>query len=292
MVLACVFWGVGFPIAKVGITYIHPFVFAFIRFFAVGILFVIVFRLSVFNLILKLKSNFTYIFLMALSGIFLYGVFFLFALKFAKASDVSLISGANPIITAVIAWILLKENLSFFSKIGVALSFLGIVFIVSKGNFGILYNFQFNLGDLFMLVATTMWAFYSVISKKALKRIDVFEAVCLTAFLGALMFFLPAIVFGNIRNIGNYPLKAWLSLSYMVVFSTIFAFSAWYKGIEKIGASRSSVFVNLVPVFGVITSVVLLKERFCLYELIGGFLVIAGVVLTNTRDLKSVRIKS
>ena len=283
LIAACVFWGVGFPIAKIGVEVIHPFSFAFIRFLLVSIFFVLFFRLSPFNLALKLRDNFGNIFLMALSGVFLYGVFFLFALRFTKASDVSLISGANPIITAIIAYFLLRERTGSLGAAGIFLSFVGVAFIVSDGSFKTFLTMDFNIGDLFMLVATTMWAFYSVITKKALLRLDIFEAVCLTSFLGALMFLPLAVLFGNLFGFLGYPLRGWLSIMYMVFFSTIFAFSAWYRGIEKIGAARSSVFVNLVPVFGVITSVFLLKENLRFSEFIGGALVITGVVLTNKK---------
>lgn len=280
VVLACFFWGVGFPIAKVGVEVIHPFSFAFIRFSLVFVLFVFLFKLSPFNLFLKLKDNFTILFLMALTGIFLYGVFFLFAVKFAKASDVSLVSGFNPAITALIAAIFLKEKVNLVMIAGIILSFIGVSFIVLKGNFAAL---DFNIGSLLMLVATTMWAIYSVLTKKALVRMNLFEAVSLVSLIGAVLFLPVAIIFGDLKNFIHYPLKGWLSILYMAVFSTVFAFSAWYKSIEVIGASRSSVFVNLVPVFGVLTSVLFFNESFGLYEFIGGILVIGGVILTNKR---------
>ncbi len=283
LVLACVFWGVGFPIAKIGVEYIHPFSFAFIRFFLVSIFFILFFKLSPFNLVLKLKENFYILFFMALTGILLYGIFFLFALKFAKASDVSLISGANPIITSIVAYLILKEKTGALGVLGILISFLGVAFIVSNGTINTLVNFSFNSGDLLMLFATTMWAFYSVLTKKALLRLDIFEAVCLTSFIGSLMFLPLAIAFGHFQNFEKYPISGWLSIMYMVFFSTIFAFSAWYKGIEQIGASRSSIFVNLVPVFGVLTSIVLLKESLKLYEILGGTFVILGVILTNKK---------
>ncbi len=283
LVLACVFWGVGFPIAKIGVEYIHPFSFAFIRFFLVSIFFVVFFKLSPFNLALKLKENFSILLLMALTGILLYGIFFLFALKFAKASDVSLISGANPIITSIVAYLILKEKTGALGVLGILISFLGVAFIVSNGTINTLINLSFNSGDLLMLFATTMWAFYSVLTKKALLRLDIFEAVCLTSFIGSLMFLPLALSFGNLLSLGSYPIVGWLSVLYMALFSTIFAFSAWYKGIEQIGASRSSIFVNLVPVFGVLTSIVLLKESLKLYEILGGTFVILGVILTNKK---------
>ncbi len=281
LVTACVFWGVGFPIAKIGVEFIHPFSFAFIRFFLVSIFFVIFFKLSPFNLAFKLKENLFTLFSMALTGIVLYGIFFLFALRFTKASDVSLISGANPIITSVIAYIFLKEKIGIIGTFGVILSFLGVTFIVSAGKLGVLLNLNFNKGDLFMLIATTMWTIYSIITKKALTRLSIFEAVSLTSFIGALIFLPLAWFYGNLNTLTHYPLIGWVSILYMVFFSTIFSFSAWYRGIKQIGASRSSVFVNLVPVFGVLTSVALLKESLRFYELMGGALVITGVVLTN-----------
>ncbi|AEA33882.1 DMT family transporter [Hippea maritima] len=281
LVVATAFWGVGFPIAKIGVEYIHPFSFAFLRFSLVFVLFVLFFKLSLYNLAEKLFLNFKLLFLMALTGIFLYGIFFLFALKFAKASDVSLISGANPIITAIIAWIVLKERLTPLGVLGICVSFVGIAFIVSKGDLKTITTLNFNLGDFLMLLATTMWAVYSVITKKALRGLSTTEAVCLSSLLGALIFLPLAVFKGNLHL--TYPFKAWASLMYMVLFSTIIAFSAWYNGIKEIGATKASVFVNLVPVFGVITSVVVLGESLSFYEVIGGLFVIVGVVMTNKR---------
>jgi len=275
------FWGIGFPISKLGVDYIPPFTFAFLRFFITSIIFSII-MIKKYNLKVKtLTDNFLILSIMGISGITAYNFFYLYSLKLTLVSNSALIAAFNPIITTIIASIVLKEKINNFMWIGIILSFFGVLLIISHGSIAIVQHLSFNKGDMFMFIATSLWAAYSVSAKIAMKRLDFFTAVGLSTILGTI-YLIPFVLFEpGSENIFSYPLVSWFSVFYMSIVATFFAFTMWYKGIERFGASKTSIFVNLVPVFGVIASSLMLNEKIEPITLMGGGMVIVGVVITN-----------
>ncbi len=275
-------WGVGFPISKIGIHYIPPFTFAFIRFFITSILFMIIIGKNLTDAFSNLKKHFIGLSVMGLSGITIYNFFYLYSLKFTLASNSVLIAAFNPIITTIMAAIFLKEKINAYMWSGILMSFFGVLIIISNGSLTAIEHLSFNIGDIFMLIATFLWAIYSVVGKKVINTIGHRQSVALSTVLGTIYLIPLVIVENNIQNIALYPAIAWGSIIYMAFIATFFAFSVWYKGIERFGASKTSIFVNLVPVFGVISSSVILKEHIGTIVILGGILVIIGVLITNT----------
>ena len=280
--LTASFWGVGFPISKLGVDYIPLFTYSFLRFLITSILFsLILFKKYRGSLLKDLKENFLILSLTGLSGISIYSFFYLSSLKMTYVSNSALIAAFNPSITAILAAIIIKEKINISMFIGFFISLAGVIIIISRGSTNIIEHLSFNLGDIFMLIATTLWAFYSVFSKIAMRKLPFFEAVGLSTILGTIYLIPCALLEHGNKNISSYPVVSWISVLYMAIIATFFAYSMWYKGIEKFGAAKTSIFVNLVPVFGVLSSSILLKEQITLPMISGGFLVISGVILTN-----------
>ncbi len=280
--LATFAWGVGFPISKIGIHYIPPFTFALFRFFITSVMFIIILNKKDKNILSDMKKYFIPLSMMGLSGITIYNFFYLYSLKFTLASNSVLIASFNPIITTIIAAVFLKEKINFFMGLGILISLFGVLIIISHGSLGVILNFSFNLGDIFMLIATFLWAVYSVLGKKIISVIGYSKSVALSTILGTL-YLIPLSLFfeDGVKNTFSYPFVAWASVLYMAFVATLFAFSVWYKGVERFGAAKTSIFVNLVPVFGVISSSFMLHEKVGLTTIAGGVLVIVGVIITN-----------
>lgn len=279
--LVAIIWGVGFPISKMGIDYIPPFTFAFLRFLITSILFSVI-LIPKYRYILKdTKENFFILSLMALSGFAAYNFFYLYSLKLTLVSNSALIVAFNPALTTLLAVFILKEKINLVMIAGIIISLLGVIFIISHGSLEIIEKLEFNTGDLFMIVATFLWAIYSVAGKILMKKLPFLEVTGISTILGTI-YLAPFALFesGN-KNLFSYPVIAWASVLYMAIFATFFGFSIWYKGIERFGAAKTSIFVNLVPVFGVTASIILLHEKITASAIIGGLLVIAGVIITN-----------
>ncbi len=274
-------WGVGFPVAKLGINYIPLFTYAFLRFFITSILFSIILIVKYKHVLRDIKENFFILSLMALSGFTAYNFFYLYSLKMTLVSNSALIVAFNPALTALIAAVVLKEKINFLMIAGIVISLLGVLFIISHGSMELIEKLEFNIGDLSMIAATFLWAVYSVAGKIAMRKLPFLEATGIAVILGTIYLAPFALLENGNKNLLSYPAIAWASVVYMSIFATFFGFSVWYKGIERFGAAKTSIFVNLVPVFGAAASSILLHEKITISAIIGGLLVITGVLITN-----------
>jgi drug/metabolite transporter (DMT)-like permease len=99
--------------------------------------------------------------------------------------------------------------------------------------------------------------------------------------IGALMLLVPALQADLLSTLPQLSRVDWLNLSYLGVGGTALGFSLYYQGIKKIGATRAGVFINLVPLFALLLSWLMLNESVKFSVLIGGLLVLLGVSLTN-----------
>ncbi len=281
LIFATMIWGIGFPISKLGIEYIPPFTFAFLRFLITSILFSVIIALKYKHILKDIKENFFLLSLMALSGYTAYNFFYLYSLKMTLVSNSALIVAFNPVLTTLIAALVLKEKINPAMIAGVIISLLGVIFIISHGSLETIEKLEFNTGDLFMIVATFLWAVYSVAGKIAMRKLPFIEVTAISTILGTIYLIPFALLESGNKNLLSYPLSAWASVLYMSIFATFFAFSVWYKGVERFGAAKTSIFVNLVPVFGAAASFVFLHEKIVSSAIIGGVLVIIGVLITN-----------
>ena len=188
-----------------------------------------------------------------------------------------------PVWIIFISSLLNIEKTNLFQIFGVILSLIGVVFIISKANVDILKNLEFNRGDLTMIVAMLSWAIYSALLKK--KKYEVSQITLLQIVIICGLIFLIPIYFiemnmGHMIKLGK---PFYLTLTYVVLFPGLASFFFWIKGIGIIGANRAGVFLHLMPVFGSIMAILLFKEKFMFYHLLGAIFIIAGITLSNKK---------
>jgi drug/metabolite transporter (DMT)-like permease len=220
-------------------------------------------------------------FVLGLFGVFAYNLFFMGALAKLPASRAALIIALNPAITIAISSLVLKERLSARRWAGVAVALVGVAIVVSKGDFANLAGGGVGLGELFMFAAVTSWALYTILGRKVLGGLSPLAATNYAALWGTLMLGLVAAPgFGALHPM-QFEWRMIVSLLYLGVFGTAVAFVWYYMSVKKVGASTTSIFNNLVPVFGVAISVVLLGEQLLPSMLVGGAVTIAGVLMVS-----------
>ncbi|AFQ50698.1 hypothetical protein GEM_4308 [Burkholderia cepacia GG4] len=223
-------------------------------------------------------------FALGATGIFLYNVCFFAALARMPAGRTALFVALNPVATAVLLSVVVRERLSPARWAGIAVALVGALVVISRGQ---LLRVLTDLGDTFgageraMLCAVLSWAAYTVIGRRALDGLSPLAATTYATLWG-LALLIVAHLFGPHAG-GGAPLtwQAVASMIYLGAIGTVVAFVWYSQGIREIGPARAAVFTNLVPVFGVLLSVALLGEPLSGSMLAGGALVIAGVALTN-----------
>lgn len=284
LVLTTFFWGGTFVAARLAVREAPPFFAASSR-FAIAALCLV--TLTVWHARVERRSfpapktfrEFALLFSLGLTGIFCYNAVFFTGLKLTTATSGALIVAINPLLTAVLSALWLRERVSPTQAAGLLISLVGVSIVISKGSFAVIANFAFNKGDLIMLGAPLCWALYSILGKKALGAFTPLAATAYAALFGTLLL-VPAAVVEHALLGGPWPSFSWvgwLAILQLALLGTVVGFVWWYQGVGLIGASRAAVFVNLVPFFGALQAAWLLGEKVVLPQLFGGMLVVAGV---------------
>jgi drug/metabolite transporter (DMT)-like permease len=215
--------------------------------------------------------------LLGATGIFAYSFFFFTGLRMVKASHGALIVALNPVLVMLISSSIGKERISSIKIIGLLLSITGTAIVIARGDLLDLFT-MFTWGDAFMLGCPISWALYTYFAKDALKFATPLQASTWAIVIGLAMilFFVP---------FETYPTKVdwtiWLAIVYLGICGSVLGFVWYYEGIKEIGPVKTSVFNNLIPIFAVMFSVVLLDETIHAYMWYGSALVISGVYIIN-----------
>jgi drug/metabolite transporter (DMT)-like permease len=220
-------------------------------------------------------------FVLGLFGVFAYNLFFMGALARLPASRAALIIALNPAITIAISAVVLKERLGVRRWLGVAVALLGVAIVVSKGSLANFSGGGVGVGELMMFGAVSSWALYTILGRKVLGGLSPLAATNYAALWGTLLLgVVAAPAFGTLHPT-HFDWHMVTSLLYLGVFGTAVAFVWYYMSVKKVGASTTSIFNNLVPVFGVTISVLLLGESLLPSMLIGGAVTIVGVLMVS-----------
>jgi drug/metabolite transporter (DMT)-like permease len=220
-------------------------------------------------------------FVLGLFGVFCYNLFFMGALAKLPASRAALIIALNPAITIALSAVVLKEHLSARRWAGVAVALVGVAIVVSKGEIANLSGGSVGLGELYMFAAVTSWALYTILGRKVMAGLSPLAATNYAALWGTLMLGLVAAPAFDTLHPAQFDWRVITSLLYLGVLGTAVAFVWYYMSVKKVGASTTSIFNNLVPVFGVAISVLLLGEELLVSMLIGGAVTIVGVLMVS-----------
>jgi len=280
LILSTLFWGANFNLGKFVVHTTDPLSAAAWRFLLAGL------AMAAYMLAAEgvdwqgLRRNFFALLAMAAVGIFGFNVAFFFGLQTTSSVNGSLIMTLNPTITVVLTALVLGEAISWKQVLGLALSFCGVVTVVSGGNLAdLLAHFHFAVGDALILIGNLCWAAYSVIGKKWVKNLSPIQTTTSTMLIGALAMVAVALS----AHGGSLPVPSAQSLgaiAAMAMFGTVLAYLWWNNGIRTIGPARTSVFFDLVPIFTMIIAI-MLGEHVTPAQFVGAVLVISGVLFSS-----------
>ena len=195
----------------------------------------------------------------------------------------SLIGAMNPMVTTILAVMFFSERLTPWRVFGIILSFSGVFLFITNGDLRLISQFQFNKGDLLMLIAICFFAVYSLLSRRYMK-LYLLSPLMVTAytFLICVIISIPFVLWEKPATyLFSATASGWLSILYMSVFASVLGYLIQMVAIQRIGAPRTAIFINLVPIFTIIQSVIILGESITLIKLIGAAIVITGVYLAT-----------
>jgi drug/metabolite transporter (DMT)-like permease len=221
---------------------------------------------------------------MGATGIFAYNLFFLSALSHLSASRTSLLIALSPIVTILLASVLLGERMSAARWTGVVLALVGVWIVISRGDItGSLGN-ALGRGEVLMLCGVVAWAAYTLIGRIALTGLSALAATTYASLWGTAMLACVAAFDLRAVKLEDFTPIVILSTLYLGLFGTALAFVWYSQGVQRIGAARTVVFNNLVPVFGASFGVLLLNEPLLKSMMVGGAVAVIGVMLASRSE--------
>ena len=228
-------------------------------------------------------ENIKLILILGITSITIFNSIVYYSLNFTQVISGVLMISTIPVMIIVFCWLLKIEKTNIYQILGVIFSLLGVVVIITKANLSILLNLNFNKGDLWMVLAMFSWALYSALLRK--KKLEISQLSLLQVIISAgLVFLLPAYMIElSLGYKADINLPFILTLSYVVLFPGLASFILWIKGISIIGSNRSGIFLHLIPIFSTMMAIIIFKERFMIYHLIGATLIITGIILSSKK---------
>lgn len=282
LICVAMMWGGTFIAGRIVTAELSPTLSALLRFGFAAILLVLILLKSTGRFPNLSVQQHVYAILMGLTGVFAYNLFFFAALSRIEAGRTALFVSLSPILTILVMRIFFQERLSRINCLGVFLALFGTLIVVSKGEFFAAFAQSFGTGEMMMCGAVLSWVIYTICFKQT-------QTPALTMTTYSLLWgtgFLLLSAWPELRSSGLMDISwsSWLSILYLGAFGTVLAFIWYAEAIHRIGASRTIVFNNLVPVFAVLLAFLILKEPITWSMLLGGSLSFIGVILTNKQE--------
>lgn len=283
LVIAMVLWASTFVALKLAFRTYDPMVVIFGR-MAVASLCALFFP-SAFKNIGFRRQDVKYLALMVICEPCLYFVFEAKALVYTSAAQAGMLTTMMPLLTAVGAWLLLKERLTPRICIGFAMAVGGALWLslVSQAS---AHAPNPMLGNFLEFMAMVCATGYALCLKRLTDRYSPLFLTFTQAFAGAIFFF-PALFLPTTAlpaQIDPVPLGAIVYLGSAV---TLGAYGFYNFGVSRIPASQATAFINLIPVFTLIMSALILGERFTGIQYMASILVFAGVILSQDRRARA-----
>ena len=231
-----------------------------------------------------LKKQPGMIFLIILTGPTLFNTLVYLGLTATTVINSLLIISTTPMLIILLNKLLYKAQTNIFQMIGIFISLIGVCYVIAKGSFQNIFDSEFYFGDLFILLAVTSWALYSIFLKKNDTGVSGFSFLYLSFVFTVILLF-PVYLYDIFiqDNFIDIDQKTLLVIGYTGIFPSIISYMCWNTGVALIGPNKSGPFLHLMPIFGGILAFLVFRETLEIYHYAGILSVIIGIIITNKK---------
>lgn len=278
LITAMILWASSFVALKYVINEFNPMQVVFGRMFVASLCFLVIFK----KLKIKeyRKGDWKYLLGMAACEPCLYFILEVQALRYTTASEAGMITALLPLMTAILAWLTLKEKICKKTVTGFLIAIVGVLWLSLSGK---ATESAPNplLGNFLEFSSMVCATFYSVMLKKLSDRYSALFLTAMQAFIGTI-FFLPLAAYHPIPTEFDYmPL---LAIVYLGSFVTLLAYLLYNWSISKVNLTTAVSYVNLIPVFTILLAYVLLGETLTGQQMLASILVLVGVMYSQRKS--------
>lgn len=220
--------------------------------------------------------------LVGIIGLFCFNMLFFLGLQYTSPVNASLIVSLNPAMTIMFSYFLLNTKITKFEIIGMLISFIGVIILLTKFDINRLLQLEFSKGDILIFLANLIFALQNIWVKKYAPAFSTIHftvftnAICWFCFLLVLPLATPSISF-------QHSTDFWISAFGIGCIGTGLAYFLWNKGVSAIGPSKAGIFMNFVPLSTAL-SAILLQQQLYQYHLISGVIILTGIIITQSNN--------
>ena len=290
LTLSALFWGGNFVVGRWAHTDIPPLNLTFWRWFASGVILLPFVAVGLWRYRHLIRKHIVLLTVLAVTGMVMFHSFTYIALNTTTAINAAVVLASMPMVIPVISFLAGDERLNARQALGIGISVLGVVAIISRGQWEVLVNLSFTPGDVWVLGSVLAWSVYSVLLKRLPKGEG--KAIPPMVVLGATNWIAILVLFPfyvwEYQSVGGFALTAssMLVIAYVALFASIAAFVCWNAAVPQVGANKAGLFIHLIPLFASIFSILFLGESLKTYHFVGIAPILVGIYLTTTAKMK------
>ncbi|NBR12363.1 MAG: DMT family transporter [Alphaproteobacteria bacterium] len=231
---------------------------------------------------LVLKHHIVRLVLGAIFGFTGFNALFYLSAHHTSAVNMTILQGSLPIFVLMGAALFQRTPLTLLQAIGIPFTLAGVIAVASQGQLDVLLAFNFNIGDIGLVIACLSYAIYTLMlrNRPKVSGIGFFAIVAMAAFITSL----PLLGLEMALGEAQWPtVEGWMIVAFIGICPSLLAQLFFLKAVELIGPGRAANFTNLVPIFGPLLAIILLGEPFHLYHAVALMLVLGGITLAEWR---------
>lgn len=274
-------WGGSFIATKIALPQCGPLVLIWLR-FGIGVLVLGAAVLQRGQARRPGAGDMAYFTLLGAIGITLHQLLQAFGLLTARASTTAWIVATIPVFTALLGWLVLREQLGWLRAGGIALAAAGVLLIVSSGRPGTLFTAGFGTpGDVLILLSAPNWAVFSVLSRRGLAQHPPAWMMLWVMGAGWLLSTPLLLAQGSLAGIASLDMHGWLAVLFLGLICSGVAYIFWYDALAVLPASQAGAFIYIEPLVTTSAAALMLGEAVTWSTLLGGAVILVGVFLVQ-----------
>jgi len=287
LLLMALIWGVNYTSVKFGTSIIDPLAFNGVRVTLAAAALVIIAQLATRFFALESlgwpnKRDVIALLLLGTLGNGLYQILFVEGIARTRAGDAALLISASPAFIAIIGRIRGSEHVTARGALGIALSILGMAFVVIGTTSAGPSHRATLLGDSLLLISSLCWSIYTVFSQPYTHRVGGLHLSAVTMVGGMVPMLAVATPAILATHWAALPNLGWVSLAYSGLFALVIAYLFWYNGVRVLGPTRTAMYSNMQPVFALLVAWLVLGETITAWQIAGAISIITGLLLTRS----------
>lgn len=280
LVFTTLFWGGNVPASRMAVGEISPMLVVLLRWLFAFLLLGLFARRQIMAEYRLVLPHWRMIVLLSALGYTGYNALYYSAAHYTRGANIAIIQGSTPIVVLLLGLFVYRQKLNAIQIGGALVTIIGVMVSASHGDWQVISHLAFNRGDLWLLIASIAYAFYTLKLRERpqCSALVFFTALAAVSFVTAI----PLVIWEAWQGALIWPgTKGWVLIAYISVLPSLLCQIAYIRAVGIVGPGRASIFYNLVPVFGATLSTLILGEAFSSFDFLALCLVIGGILIAE-----------